>query len=155
MARIDPIRRDASTLSEMKLLRCGEYILDAHTLQFMGPGFVVTCTRLEFRVVSALMSAQGRPLNLDRMMMKVYGGALDEPDQSCLRVVISKLRRKVRSIAGIDPIRSEPGVGYSIASGADIEVLLLDRTRMQALDQILAFAADIMPDEVALLRRAS
>ena len=142
---------------EAPLLRLGEFLLDIQACRFMAPGgrgFGVT--RLELKVLRCLMQGRGRPLSIERLMQKVYGDADNEPDFSCLRVVISTIRKKMKA-AGIDnPVRCETGVGYSLHGGdTEIEVLVLDRTRLNALDEVLAFSAGQLPDAVALLRRTA
>ena len=142
---------------ELQLLKLGAYLLDAQTLEFLAPGGrSICCTRLEYKVLSALMMARGRPLHIDRLMGKVYADGEDEPSPACLRVVISKIRKKMR-LAGIeDPIHCENGVGYRMTAGEDeIEVLVLDRKRLLALDAVLSFASKMMPDAVALIRKAA
>ncbi len=141
--------------SEMPLLQFGRYLLDAHSYTFHAPGArAVPCTRLEYRVLSSLLMARGRPVSMERLMQKVYAGADEEPDPTCLRVVISKIRKKLRAAGIGDPIVCDNRVGYRIRDAeAEVEVLVFDRARLDALDAVLAFADANLPEAVALLRR--
>lgn len=147
--------RVAASGIEMPLLQFGQYLLDAHSFAFHAPGArQVSCTRLEFQVLSSLLQARGRPVSIERLMQRIYGGSDDEPDVTCLRVVISKIRKKLRGAGIDDPIVCENRVGYRIRdTSAEVEVLVFDRPRMDALDAVLSFASSKLPEAVALLRR--
>jgi DNA-binding response OmpR family regulator len=157
-----PIRsRSDSSVSSFSggtVLKHAPYMLDAEGYEFFSPGGrSFQATRLEYRVLAALMSAHGRPVSSDRLMDKLYSGTDDRPDVSTLRVVISKIRGKMRDAGMGNPLVNQPNIGYSITGdpGGELEVLLLDRGRLNALDAVLTLASVLMPDAVALLRSTS
>ena len=152
-------RIGASGVKGLQLLRCGEFILDNETMEFVAPGGrKIRCTKLEHRIMASLMMNRGRPVSIERLMLQVYGtDTHDHPDITTLRVAFSNIRRKLKT-ESIEPdiIKNVTNVGYHLVCGKDeIEVLVLDRPRMAALDAVLAAAQTSCPHEVALLRRAA
>ncbi len=75
---------------------------------------VIPLQNLECRVLEELMKAEGNIVTHEQLLSSVRGSGNQE-DVIAMRVTISKLRRKLRSVIGIDPIRTVYGVGYKLS----------------------------------------
>ena len=77
-------------------------------------GEALALSKLEFRLLKALLSHPGRVFSRDQLMERAW----DEPESAADRTVdahVKMLRAKLRQIdAAAEPIRTHRGVGYSM-----------------------------------------
>ena len=76
-------------------------------------GIAINLTRKETGVLEYLMLHQGRPISQEELIEHVWDSSVDSFSNS-IRVHISSLRKKLRSVLGYDPIRNRIGEGYEI-----------------------------------------
>ncbi len=74
-------------------------------------------TRRELALLQALMAAPGRILSRDQLLDRAWGAAAESGDRT-VDTHIKTLRAKLREAdAGLDPIRTHRGLGYSYELG--------------------------------------
>jgi two-component system KDP operon response regulator KdpE len=100
----------------------GPLVVDVPRHQVSVGGTLIELTPREFEMLRVLISHAGRVVTKGRLLRAVWGEAYQGED-SYVYVHVSQLRRK---LAAVDPtgalrdlIRTEPGVGYRIASSLD------------------------------------
>lgn len=76
-------------------------------------GNSLTLTRKETGILEYLMLNQGRPVSQEELIEHVWDNSVDNFSNS-IRVHISALRKKLRSVLGYDPVRNRIGEGYLI-----------------------------------------
>ncbi len=113
MARIRrQLRRPVASGAEDAVLRCGPLELRADTCEVFRDGEALPVSRIEFDVLQALMSAQGRVLSRDYLLRTVWGYS-NAGDGRVVDNLIYRLRGKIES----DPSRPDllltiRGFGY-------------------------------------------
>lgn len=100
------IQRDVS-------LQCGKITYDTKSRIAVVDGIAINLTRKETSVLEYLMLHQGRPISQEELIEHVWDSSVDSFSNS-IRVHISSLRKKLRSVLGYDPIRNRIGEGYEI-----------------------------------------
>lgn len=111
MARIAALlRRTDAGPSEPQVLTIGPVVLDADRHEASVDGTSVTLTATEFRLLRALMGAQGRVLSRNQLIDKALGEGVVVTDRT-IDVHVTALRRKL--LAGGKWIRTIRGVGYT------------------------------------------
>ena len=93
------------------LLTCGDLIFDTRSRMASVSDQPMTLTRKETGILEYLMVHQGRPVSQEELMDHVWDNSVDNFSNS-IRVHISALRKKLRTILGYDPIRNRIGEGY-------------------------------------------
>ena len=93
------------------LLSCGDLSFDTRSRTAAVNGQTLTLTRKETGILEYLMVHQGRPVSQEELMDHVWDNSVDSFSNS-IRVHISALRKKLRSVLGYDPIRNRIGEGY-------------------------------------------
>ena len=93
------------------LLICGELTFDTRSRTATVNGQTLTLTRKETGILEYLMVHQGRPVSQEELMDHVWDNSVDSFSNS-IRVHISALRKKLRTVLGYDPIRNRIGEGY-------------------------------------------
>ena len=93
------------------LLTCGDLIFDTRSRTASVSDQPMTLTRKETGILEYLMVHQGRPVSQEELMNHVWDNSVDNFSNS-IRVHISALRKKLRTILGYDPIRNRIGEGY-------------------------------------------
>ena len=93
------------------LLTCGALTFDTRIRTASVNGQTLTLTRKETGILEYLMVHQGRPVSQEELMDHVWDNSVDSFSNS-IRVHISALRKKLRSVLGYDPIRNRIGEGY-------------------------------------------
>ena len=93
------------------LLTCGDLIFDTRSRTASVNDQPMTLTRKETGILEYLMVHQGRPVSQEELMDHVWDNSVDNFSNS-IRVHISALRKKLRTILGYDPIRNRIGEGY-------------------------------------------
>ncbi len=76
-------------------------------------GQPVSLTRKETGVLEYLLLHQGRPVSQEELLEHVWDSSVDSFSNS-IRVHISSLRKKLKSVLGYDPIINRIGEGYQI-----------------------------------------
>lgn len=93
------------------LLSCGGLTFDTRSRTATVNGQTLTLTRKETGILEYLMVHQGRPVSQEELMDHVWDNSVDSFSNS-IRVHISALRKKLRTVLGYDPIRNRIGEGY-------------------------------------------
>ena len=93
------------------LLTCGALTFDTRIRTASVNGQTLTLTRKETGILEYLMVHQGRPVSQEELMDHVWDNSVDSFSNS-IRVHISALRKKLRTVLGYDPIRNRIGEGY-------------------------------------------
>ena len=93
------------------LLTCGDLTFDTRSRTTTANGQTLTLTRKETGILEYLMVHQGRPVSQEELMDHVWDNSVDSFSNS-IRVHISALRKKLRTVLGYDPIRNRIGEGY-------------------------------------------
>ena len=93
------------------LLSCGDLTFDTRSRTATVNGQALTLTRKETGILEYLMVHQGRPVSQEELMDHVWDNSVDSFSNS-IRVHISALRKKLRTVLGYDPIRNRIGEGY-------------------------------------------
>ena len=94
-------------------LQCGKITYDTKSRIAVVDGIAINLTRKETGVLEYLMLHQGRPISQEELIEHVWDSSVDSFSNS-IRVHISSLRKKLRSVLGYDPIRNRIGEGYEI-----------------------------------------
>lgn len=95
------------------LLTCGDLTFDMRSRSANVKGNSLTLTRKETGILEYLMLNQGRPVSQEELIEHVWDNSVDNFSNS-IRVHISALRKKLRSVLGYDPVRNRIGEGYLI-----------------------------------------
>lgn len=93
------------------VLRCGEITFDTRARTATVRGQTLPLTRKETGILEYLMLHQGRPVSQEELMEHVWDSSVDN-FSNAIRVHISALRKKLRSVLHDDPIRNRIGEGY-------------------------------------------
>ena len=94
-------------------LHCGKITYDTKSRIAVVDGIIINLTRKETSVLEYLMLHQGRPISQEELIEHVWDSSVDSFSNS-IRVHISSLRKKLRSVLGYDPIKNRIGEGYEI-----------------------------------------
>ena len=81
-------------------------------------GKMVSLTRKENGILEYLLLNLGRPVSQEELMEHVWDASVDSFSGS-IRVHMSSLRRKLKSVLGYDPILNKVGEGYKIREESD------------------------------------
>ena len=106
------------------LLTCGDLIFDTRSRTASVSDQPMTLTRKETGILEYLMVHQGRPVSQEELMDHVWDNSVDNFSNS-IRVHISALRKKLRTILGYDPIRNRIGEGYLMGGERSMKRLSL------------------------------
>lgn len=102
-------------------------LVDPVTFTISSRGRLAQLTRAEFKVFDALRAARGRGVvTNEELFMALYAGRTTLPEPEILKVLMSKLRRKIAALGY--GIASAWGVGYQLT--ADPSKKALDATRV-------------------------
>lgn len=111
IARIRALLRRAIK-EPQEILKVGLFTLDEERLEVhCGDAPAIHLTRLEERLLRALMQNPGRVLNNDSLTLRIWGpgGATNE----MLKQLVHRLRNKIESATGAPaPIENIPNAGY-------------------------------------------
>lgn len=118
LARIEAVlRRAAGSQTQPKVqevLSRGPLRANVSEHRVWTNGTEVPLQRLEFKLLVALMRAEGRVLSHDFLLSTVWDDR--EGDLATLRVTIGKLRRKLEEASGTDLVETVHGVGYRLTA---------------------------------------
>ena len=94
-------------------LHCGEIKFNTKKREASAKEQFVPLTRKENGILEYLLLNQGRPVSQEELIEHVWDSSVDSFSNS-IRVHISALRKKLRTVLGYDPIRNRIGEGYEI-----------------------------------------
>lgn len=112
LARTRALGRRKAALDD-PVLTCGDLELDTRTLQVLRAGSEITLTAKELALLQYLLTHQGTVVTRTDIMDKVWDINLDA-FSDVVKVMISRLRRKIDIKGEPSLIRTIRGVGYMI-----------------------------------------
>lgn len=95
------------------VLHCGPLSFDTRSRAATAAGQTLTLTRKETGILEYLLLHRGRPVSQEELLEHVWDNSVDNFSNS-IRVHISALRKKLRTVLGYDPVRNRIGEGYLI-----------------------------------------
>lgn len=111
LARVAAVlRREQGSPGEREVVTAGPIILDRGRHEVTVAGEFVPLTATEFRVLAALVAANGRVLNRERLIDAVLGHGVAVTNRT-IDVHIAALRKKLGPAAGC--VQTVRGVGYA------------------------------------------
>lgn len=113
-ARIRVLLRRRYIQSDVKPV-CGPLEFDTLTRTVQVYGKPLPLTRKETSLLEYLMLHAGQLVTPEELLEHVWDGSVDEFSNS-VRVHISSLRRKLRTVLGYDPIMNRVGEGYILSA---------------------------------------
>jgi DNA-binding response OmpR family regulator len=115
LARIKALLRRAKIEGASAPMRAGRVMLDAGDSSVcIGSGQAITLTKLEFRLMQALLAQAGRAVHTDRLLGLVWGhrGA---GDRQLLKQLVHRLRQKIEPDPGSPQLLQTAAVsGYKL-----------------------------------------
>ncbi len=102
-----------SFTQEDVILSCGELSFDTKSRMALAKDQPLTLTRKETGILEYLLLHRGRPVSQEELIEHVWDESVDSFSNS-VRVHMSSLRKKIRSVLGYDPICNRIGEGYLI-----------------------------------------
>lgn len=84
--------------------------IDAAQASVAVNGMAVTLTPLEFKLLGAFVRHPSQVLNQDQLLELVWGASGTSRDQ--VKLYVGYLRKKLRDVAGVEPIETVRGFGY-------------------------------------------
>ena len=114
IARISAIRRRAA--GEAKPTDLGDIRVFNDGRDPEVGGRVLALPRRERRILEYLVANRSRRVSRNQIFNAVYGLFDEEVEESVVESHISKLRKKLRTILGYDPIDTKRYLGYQIVS---------------------------------------
>lgn len=112
LARIDAIRRRASAKPDECLFGDIRVFFDGRDPEIRGEPLVLP--RRERRIFEYLVKNRGRRVNKTQIFNAIYGIFDDNIEENVVESHVSKLRKKLRSKLGYDPIESKRYLGYCL-----------------------------------------
>ena len=94
-------------------LHCGEIKFDTKKREAYAKETLVSLTRKENGILEYLLLNQGRPVSQEELIEHVWDASIDSFSGS-IRVHMSSLRKKFKSVLGYDPIVNKIGEGYKL-----------------------------------------
>ena len=95
------------------VLHCGPLSFDTRSRTATAAGQPLALTRKETGILEYLLLHRGRPVSQEELLEHVWDNSVDNFSNS-IRVHISALRKKLRTVLGYDPVRNRVGEGYLI-----------------------------------------
>lgn len=103
-------RADAYTPDELSF---ADLVLDRRSSRLSSAAGAVTLTRLECRMLEALLLNRGACLSTEELLVKVWGYET-ETEPGAVWVYVSALRRRLAAVGSRVRIRARRGVGYTL-----------------------------------------
>ena len=91
---------------------------ETKVLILSAKGEMISLTRKEKGILEYLLLNLGRPVSQEELMEHVWDASADS-FSGAIRVHMSSLRRKLKSVLGYDPIMNKVGEGYKIREESD------------------------------------
>ena len=114
-ARIRSLTR-RKFVQEDVCVRCGAIRFDTKKREAYARDALLSLTRKESGILEYLLLNQGRPISQEELIEHVWDASVDSFSGS-VRVHMSSLRKKLKSVLGYDPIINKVGEGYKITEG--------------------------------------
>ena len=114
-ARIRSLTR-RKFVQEDVCVRCGAIRFDTKKREAYAKDILLSLTRKESGILEYLLLNQGRPISQEELIEHVWDASVDGFSGS-VRVHVSSLRKKLKSVLGYDPIINKVGEGYKITEG--------------------------------------
>lgn len=114
-ARIRSLTR-RKFVQEDVCVRCGSIRFDTKKREAYAKDALLSLTRKESGILEYLLLNQGRPISQEELIEHVWDASVDSFSGS-VRVHVSSLRKKLKSVLGYDPIINKVGEGYKITEG--------------------------------------
>lgn len=114
-ARIRSLTR-RKFVQEDVCVRCGAIRFDTKKREAYAKDAILSLTRKESGILEYLLLNQGRPISQEELIEHVWDASVDSFSGS-VRVHVSSLRKKLKSVLGYDPIINKVGEGYKITEG--------------------------------------
>ena len=97
-------------------IHCKDIKFDTKKREAYAKGILVPLTRKENGILEYLLLNQGRPVSQEELIEHVWDASIDSFSGS-IRVHMSSLRKKFKSVLGYDPIVNKIGEGYKLVEG--------------------------------------
>ena len=97
-------------------LHCKDIKFDTKKREAYAKGILVPLTRKENGILEYLLLNQGRPVSQEELIEHVWDASIDSFSGS-IRVHMSSLRKKFKSVLAYDPIVNKIGEGYKLVEG--------------------------------------
>ncbi len=127
LARIrTALRHTRTALGDTEMARTGLYkvgdlVIDYNKHHVLVAGEDVHLTHSEFRIMALLGKYAGKVLTYDFIIKELWGPRAGDNNQ-ILRVNMANIRRKIeKTPAQPEYVFTEPGVGYRLAEGDEVE----------------------------------
>lgn len=111
-ARVRSLTR-RRTVQNNIVIECGDISLNTKTRTAFACEKELALTRKELAILEYLILHRGRPVSQEELIEHVWDGSVDSFSNS-IRVHISALRKKIRTVLGYDPIINRVAQGYVI-----------------------------------------
>ena len=99
-------------------MESGEIKFNTIRREAYAKGKMVPLTRKENGILEYLLLNLGRPVSQEELIEHVWDASVDSFSGS-IRVHMSSLRRKLKSVLGYDPVLNKVGEGYKIREESD------------------------------------
>lgn len=115
LARITVQLRKVESVTEEKLVKVGDILLNTDLLVVEAMGEEIALTRTECAILKILMQNAGRPIGRNTILDKI---SMDTPDctERSLKQHISNIRKKLQAVYGVDYIEAVYGIGFKFIS---------------------------------------
>lgn len=110
-ARIIAISRRGEINKSDNTLTVGEFSLDLVSKQFNYQGNMVDLTKNEFKIIECLFISKEQVVNPEQISEAVVG-SFAFLSKNTIEAHLSSVRRKVRAVDGVLPIKNKRGFGY-------------------------------------------
>lgn len=111
LSRIKNVLRRGN--KEREVLQCGNIVLDVESGKVMVSGVEVALTRLEYKILSSMMSYPDKLFTRDEILSDIWDVSGNFVNDNTLSVTIKRLREKLGDSEG-RIIRTVRGMGYRI-----------------------------------------
>ncbi len=105
------LRRGSAKLADQGMIRFGDCALDIRANRLSVRDEDVELTATEFRILEQLAQNPDRTLERGQLFRKIWGHEMEFSSNS-LEVLVSRIRRKLKSVGAPDPIDTVRGIGY-------------------------------------------
>ena len=97
-------------------MHCKDIKFDTKKREAYAKGILVPLTRKENGNLEYFLLNHGRPVSQEELIEHVWDASIDSFSGS-IRVHMSSLRKKFKSVLGYDPIVNKIGEGYKLVEG--------------------------------------
>lgn len=109
-ARLNALLRRAAGFVQPRV-QAGPLVLDLNRRQAFVEERVLALTAYEYRILEYLMLHHRQAVSKERLLAVLYGDD-EERDSNVIEVLVGRLRRKLESESGLNPIETVRGRGY-------------------------------------------